>query len=119
MQIIKVFTRIFARNLADILPFYEGLVKEKADLYVNYKELNLELASVGDFLLIAGSDAALEPFRTTVATILVDSLADFRSFLERSGAAVISGPQAVPTGWNMRVRHPDGSVIEYVEPTGR
>ncbi len=77
--------------------------------------IGLELAQVGDILLIAGSEEALKPFRNTQATMLVDSLDEFKVYLEEKGAEIIRGPDKVPTGRNMTVRHPDGSVIEYVE----
>ncbi|MPN53990.1 hypothetical protein SDC9_201659 [bioreactor metagenome] len=78
-------------------------------------QVGLELAQIGDILLIAGSEEALKPFRITQATFLVDSLDEFRAFLEERGAEIIRRPAKVPTGWNMTVKHPDGSVIEYVE----
>ena len=31
------------------------------------------------------------------------------------GAAIVEPPKPVPTGSNMRVRHPDGTLVEYVE----
>ena len=74
-------------------------------------QIGLELAQIGDILLIAGSDEALKPFRSTQATFLVDSLDEFRAYLEEKGAEIIRGPDKVPTGRNMTVRHPDGSVI--------
>ena len=40
---------------------------------------------------------------------------EFRTYLEEKGAEIIRGPNKVPTGRNMTVRHSDGSVIEYVE----
>jgi hypothetical protein len=32
--------------------------------------------------------------------------------------SIIEQPKLVPTGMNMRVRHPDGMIVEYVEHTG-
>ncbi|AAM05397.1 glyoxalase/bleomycin resistance/dioxygenase family protein [Methanosarcina acetivorans] len=80
-------------------------------------QIGLELAQIGDILLIVGSVEALKPFGSTQATFLVDSLDEFRVYLEEKGAKIIRGPAEVPTGRNMPVKHPehpDGSVIEYV-----
>jgi hypothetical protein len=82
---------------------------------MQYSEVDLELASVGSFLLLGGSESALKPFRDTKATLLVDSLDEFKTFLELNGAVIIRGPQKVPTGQNMTVKHLDGTVIEYVQ----
>jgi hypothetical protein len=66
-------------------------------------------------LLVSGSDEALKPSRSTQGTFLVDSLDEFKAYLEEKRAEIIRGPNKVPTGRNMTLRHPDGSVIEYVE----
>ena len=58
-------------------------------------------------------------FRQTQATFLVDSIEDFKSWLLGTGAVILEEPKKVPTGRNMRVRHPDGTIIEYVEHTRR
>jgi hypothetical protein len=77
--------------------------------------IGLKLAQMGDILLIADSDEALKPYRITMATMLVDSLDEFKAYMEGKGAEFIREPAKVPTGRNMTVRHPDGSIIEYVE----
>jgi hypothetical protein len=38
--------------------------------------------------------------------------------LSRSGAQIIAGPLLNPLGRNLLVRHPDGSVSEYVNRGG-
>jgi hypothetical protein len=66
-------------------------------------------------LLIAGEAAALEPFKATQVTFLVDSLSEWRDFLLKSGAILLKEPKRVPTGMNMLAKHPDGTQIEYVQ----
>jgi hypothetical protein len=39
----------------------------------------------------------------------------FARHLPTLGAEIVNGPKDVPTGRNMLVRHPDGTLIEYVE----
>jgi hypothetical protein len=46
---------------------------------------------------------------------LVDSIVDFKVFLIEQGATILEEPKKIPTGKNMRVKHPDGLVVEYVE----
>lgn len=115
MKVIGTYTRLFVNDLNSVLPFYESLFSEKAAFRIQYPEMNLELAPVGPFLLIAGTNEALEPFRSTSATILVDSLDEFRSYLEAHDAELLRGPRQVPTGINMTVKHQDGTIVEYVE----
>lgn len=115
MKILKTLSRLYVTDLTAALEFYEKLLNMSAAMRFQIPQISVELAQLGDILLIAGSEEALKPFRSTQATFLVDSLDEFRDFLEENGAEVIRGPAKVPTGRNMTVRHPDGSVIEYVE----
>lgn len=115
MKILKIFSRLYINDLNSALDFYEELLGTPVAMRFEIPQIGLELAQIGDILLIAGSDGALKPFRNTQATMLVDSLDEFRTYLKEKGAEIIRGPTEVPTGRNMTVRHSDGSVIEYVE----
>lgn len=113
MKVIRTLNRINVNNLDTVLPFYEELLNLKTEM--RFKFSALELASIGNFLFIAGKEEDLQPFINTKVTLLVDSIADFKTYLERNGAQIVRGPMEVPTGKNMTVKHPDGSLIEYVE----
>lgn len=115
MKVLRALVRIYVNDLGAALNFYENLLGVKCDLKFSYSEVGLELASVGPFLLLGGADADLNTFRDTNATLIVDSLAEFKEFLELNGGKVIRGPKIVPTGSNMTVKHSDGSIIEYVQ----
>ena len=82
---------------------------------VTYASAGLELAAVGDVLIIAGNETSLAPFKTTVMTMIVDDITAFHAHFVTHGVEIIAPIQEVPTGRNMRVRHPDGLVVEYVE----
>jgi hypothetical protein len=94
---------------------YEQLLGEPCDLRFAYPEVNLYLAAVGNILLIAGPDEALEPFRATAMTLLVASLDHEVSLFEARGIELVEPPKPVPTGRNLLARHPDGALVEYVE----
>jgi len=115
MKVLQTLVRIYVDNLDSALAFYGNLLDVKCDLRFSYSEVGLELASVGQFLLLAGSEENLKLFRETQATLIVDSLDEFKKFLELNGAKIIRGPKIVPTGSNMTVAHSDGSIIEYVQ----
>jgi hypothetical protein len=66
----------------------------------------LELAAVGNVLIVAGDDETLAPYRLTQATLIVDDRDECRSLLSRAGAQVLRGPQWVPTGRNLTARLP-------------
>lgn len=98
------------------LAFYEGLTGQKARQRFHYPGIDVEVAHVGDFLIVAGEEEALESFRHVGATCVIDSLDEFHSHLTSENAKILRAPSKVPTGKNMTVRHPDGLIVEYVEP---
>ena len=117
MKIHKILMRIFvdSRDLENSIHFYEKLFGEKCELKFKYPEKELELAMVGSILLISGSEERLKPFTETKITFLVDSIEEFLEFLTTHDATILEYPKSVPTGKNMRVKHPDGLIAEYVE----
>ena len=115
MKVFKTLIRVYVDDLDSALSFYENLLGIKVRSRFGYPEMKLELATVGDILIIAGSREALKPFQDTNGTFLVDSVEEFRNYLEQRGGKIIRGIKDVPTGRNMTVQHPDGAVIEYVE----
>ena len=117
MKIIKSLVRVFPplNDFARAVAFYEQLYDTPCVMKFSYVSAGLELAAVGDMLIIAGSEAALEPFRATVMTMIVDDIAAFHAHFVAQGVEIIAPIQQVPTGHNMRVCHPDGLVVEYVE----
>lgn len=117
MQILNILTRIFLSpdRMESAIAFYENLCGKKCNRRFTYSEAGLELAQVDRFLLIAGSDEKLEPFKSTQITLFVDDIEEYLKYLKQAGAGIMSEPKVVPTGKNMRVKHPDGIIAEYVE----
>lgn len=118
--IIEAYIRVFVdpAALARTVSFYERLTKGSQSLRFDYREVGLTLVAVSSgtlsVLIIAGPPAALERFAATPLTLRVDDLDEVRRLLEREGASIVEEPKAVPTGRNMRARHPDGLIVEYV-----
>jgi predicted enzyme related to lactoylglutathione lyase len=121
VRVLEVLIRVFVspEHLEDTISFYERLFGKKARLRFSYPEAELELAGVGSMLLIAGSEEALRPFRNTKATFMVDSVKEAWRELQGLGATILEEPKQVPTWWNMRVEHPDGMIVEYVQHASR
>ena len=115
MKTLKTLTRIFVHDLDPAIKFYERLFEQKMEFRFSYPEKHLELALVGNLLIIAGKKKDLAPFKETRCTILVDSLKEFKTYLLENGAVIIRDITAVPTGKNMTFRHPDGTIAEYVQ----
>jgi len=115
MTIKQILTRIYVNDMDTAINFYERLTNEKCANRFEYKQVGLEIARISNLLIIAGTEKALEPFRETSATFLVDSISEYRDFLSSNDAVIIRDVQQVPTGLNMTVKHKDGVIIEYVE----
>lgn len=117
MKILQVLTRIYVsrEQLEASVTFYESLFGEPCGVRESYPEVGIEAVQVGSLLLIAGSDQALGSLKGTQANFLVDSLIEWKDFLLGSGATLLDGPKQAPTGPEMRVKHPDGTQIKYVQ----
>lgn len=117
MKVFKILSRIYVEldQFDGILSFYERICGEKCRLRFSYSKLGLELGQVGSVLLIAGAKGDLEMVRATQMTFLVDSVFEFRDRLVAEGGTILEGPQVIPTGLNLRAKHPDGIIVEYVE----
>ena len=116
-KILNVLVRryIAKSDLDGALQFYAAVFGQAPRLRFRYERYDLEIAQIGPMLFVAGSEENLAPFRSTSATFMVEDLDDWRNELSRLGAVIIEEPKRVPTGRNMRVRHPDGMIAEYVE----
>jgi len=115
MKALKILSRLYVNDLDASISFYEALTGAKCESRFAYKEKALELAQIGNLLLIAGSEQALAPFRATQITVLIDSISEYKEFLLNSGAVIIRDITKVPTGFNMTAKHKDGTITEYVE----
>lgn len=120
MKILQVLTRIYVdrEQLKTSVTFYESLFGQQVGVRESYPEAGIEAVQIGPILLIAGSDQALGTLKETQANFLVDSLDAWKNFLLGNGAALLDGPKQAPTGMEMRVKHPDGTTIKYVQYTG-
>lgn len=117
MKVLSVLSRVYVRNMDEAVIFYEELLGQSVNRRFSMPHIGLELASIGPLLIIAGSEEALAPYKSTNATFLVDDLDAYYEHLTAKGANVLRAPQPVPTGRNMTIQHPDGTIIEYVEHT--
>ncbi|MER6395504.1 VOC family protein [Kitasatospora sp. NPDC001603] len=110
----RVLIRVFLEpdGLDGAVAFYERLQAVTADSGFDFGALRL--ATVGAFLLIAGEEGELAPYRDTTGTLLVDDVRPYYERLLAEGAEIVVPLRDVPTGAGFNVRHPDGTVVEYV-----
>ncbi|MGI5338487.1 VOC family protein [Streptomyces sp. CA-181903] len=114
--------RLLARLLIDLadlddrIAFYERLLGVPADLRMPIPDFGgLELAAVGNLLLIASERPFTPVQRRTAYSLIVPSLTGQLRLLERTGTEVLEPVEAIKPGSRARVRYPDGSLAELVE----
>ena len=123
LQIREVQVRLFVPldHLRGTVARYKVLTGGRCSLHFPFPERGLELASVSSpavsFLIIAGDEARLRPFRETMLTMLVADIAAVAPALLALGAEILQPVTPVPTGFQTRARHPGGLVVEYVQHT--
>ena len=110
-NITAVIARVFVDDLDAALPLYQDLAGVTDAHRFHFRDV--ELASVGPFLLLSGNTAA---YRDRVATLVVKELALVVAALDHAGGELLEGPSPTPNGDRLIARHPDGSVFEYIQP---
>lgn len=117
MHVLDILTRrtLPLEDLDAAVAFHEALLGQTAQLRFDYPEMQLRLAQVASILFIAGTEQSLAPFTATHMTFMVDDVRAFEAHLPTVGATIVNATKAVPTGWNMLARHPDGTLVEYVQ----
>lgn len=108
--VTAVLARIYVDDLPAALPLYERLAAQAAPHRFGFR--GLRLATVGRFLLIEGADDAV---RSRTATLVVSDIDAVAEVVSDGGGALLEGPAAGPNGRRLIARHPDGSVVEYLQ----
>lgn len=112
MQILKMLKPVYVKELDKAVPL---LLQTKAGTRFHYEEKQLDIAVVGRLLLIGGTEEALATVRDISLSMLVDDVHAYKAWLLSQGAVIRQDITKVPTGYNMIVQQPDGTVIEFVE----
>ncbi|MEV6808707.1 VOC family protein [Streptomyces sp. NPDC017248] len=115
MNILKTYARLWSDDLDRALPLLRRLTGREPDLRLRFHAV--ELAAIGDFLVIAGPAAERATYAHASATVVVDDLDALETALRSAGATVTTPLTPGPTGRFLYARHADGAEIEYVEWT--
>ncbi|MBE5106647.1 hypothetical protein IGI01_15570 [Bacillus thuringiensis] len=94
------------------LEFYKILLKQEKPY-----EFQINRTSVIRFLNLLLIEEVNEPIKKQVAaTIVIDDLQEVKKLTLDYSGEIITEPIQVPTGMKMIAHHPDGNIIEYIEP---
>jgi predicted enzyme related to lactoylglutathione lyase len=111
MPITGVVVRRRVDDLDATVPFYERLTGASAN---RFSFASAQLAAVGPFLLFEAPGPNGDRLANVAATLTVDDLDNQLKQLERLGAELIAPPAQTPNGRRAIVRHPEGTIFEYV-----
>ncbi|MGW0502895.1 hypothetical protein [Micromonospora sp. NPDC003241] len=113
MTILKTYARLWVDDLDASLPSLRTLVGAEPDLRFAFD--TIELAALGDFLVIAGPPAERARYAHASATVVVDDLDAVVAALTAEGGVVTTPEATSPTGRYLYARHAGGAEVEYVE----
>ncbi|HSK90997.1 MAG TPA: VOC family protein [Euzebyales bacterium] len=97
------------------IAFHERALGVPCDSRTPIPDAGLELATVGNLLLIANPRPPGEVARATAYTLLVASVAGHVAGLEDAGVEVTEPVATAASGSRARVRHPDGTLVEIID----
>nr|WP_209310637.1 VOC family protein [Streptomyces spiramenti] len=95
------------------LPLLERLTGSRPDLRFAFGAI--ELAAIGDFLVVAGPAEERARYAHATATVVVPDLDQTRAALEEAGAQITTEEATSATGRFLYARHRGGAEAEYVE----
>ena len=95
--------------------FYESLLGQKSFFQHLFPELDIEIAQIDDILIVASSSKNFLSAQNVKAVFVVDEINDFKEYLSSQGVEIIKDVKESSLGWNMLVKHPEGTLIEYAQ----
>lgn len=113
----RVLARVFCKPeaLVDTVHFYELLTGARLDMDADIPEAGLHVVAVGSFLVLALDDEQHGLAAQTTVTVLNAHLDEAVSRQLAAGAEVVQDRWEGPVGPGVRLRHPDGLIVEYLE----
>lgn len=126
MHVKRAWVRVFCdtRAYEDVVDFYRGLTGGEVQLRYGYKERKVRMAGIAApalcVLVVAGDPPARKPFEAVRLTLEVDDLAAVEKAFTYIGGEVLERTGGTPEAPQaLFVRHPDGTIAEYVQPGAR
>ncbi|MFD7087966.1 VOC family protein [Streptomyces sp. NPDC059896] len=115
MTILRTYARLWTDDLDHALPLLKDLTGAAPHLRMAFH--SVELAAIGDFLVIAGPAEERAAYAHASATVVVEDLDAVKATLEAASATITTPTTSGPTGRFLYARHADGAEVEYVEWT--
>lgn len=114
-MILKTYLRVFTENVEQSLALLQQLVGREVDMRFKMPADGLEIVAIGDFCLVGGAAEVLAPIRACQGPVIVDDLTATTAALLAGGAEITKPEAQSPSGRYLYARHPDGTLVEYVQ----
>jgi len=117
LQAPRLLARLFVHpdDLDEQIAFYERALGVACDARTPIPDAGIDLAMVGNLLLIGNPRQPGEIALATAFTLLVPSVSAYLSGLEVTGTEVIEPVSTGPSGSRTRVRYADGTLAEVLD----
>lgn len=109
---LATFARVYVSDIEEGIALFSS--GENPRLRISHGS-GLELALVGEVLILAGPPEVIEPFRSTQVTVIVDDLDVAIADVAGAGGRIRRQPAHQPTGRNVTISYANGADVEYVE----
>ncbi|WP_326769916.1 VOC family protein [Streptomyces sp. NBC_01591] len=110
---LKTYARLWTDESDTSLALLRELTGAEPDLRFAFD--SIELAAIGDFLVIAGPPAERARYSHASATVIVNDLDTLTKTLATAGAEIATPESTSATGRFLYARHRGGAEVEYVE----
>jgi hypothetical protein len=114
-MILKTYLRVFTDDLEQSLLLFRQLTGRDVDLRFPMPTMSLEVAAIGNICLVGGSQEALAPVRSIQGPLIVEDLDAVKTALAAHGGEIIRAEEVSASGRYLWARHPDGTMVEYVQ----
>lgn len=116
----RVFARVFCDvgTLVPTVRFYESLAASGLDMDMDIPEAGLHVVAVGPFLILELDRERLDRAAQATQTHVTALVAHLDETVERritAGARIAQERWDSPPGPGVRLQHPDGLLVEYLE----
>ena len=112
--------RVFCDSgaLLDTVRFYQNLTSETLDMDLDLPESGLHVVAVGPFLVLEMDKGRLDRAEQSALTHITVLNANLDEAVEQrvaEGARIVQPRWNSPPGPGIRLRHPDGQLVEHLE----
>jgi hypothetical protein len=111
MTMLASFARVYVCDIDEGIAIFQRFPGEQPRLRFSHSS-GLELALVGEILVLAGPAQVLDAFRATQVTVIVDDLDAALQRARSHDGSVLRGPATQPTGRNATVSYSSGAIVE-------